>query len=115
MGAEITAMGAEVIANHKQILFAIIGFVVRLLWFWKTPIPWMRIFAGILFLLTALYFNSKYTPHDFREVVAALAGLFTNNIIEGLFRWFKVNEEGLMSKTKKWWDSDTHKIEKDAE
>ena len=115
MGAEITAMGAEVVANWKQILLAVGGFIVRLLWFWQTPIPWMRIIAGILFLLASLYFNSKYTPHDTREVVAALVGLFTNNIIAGLFRWFKVNEDGLMNKTKKWWDSDNPKIEKDAE
>jgi hypothetical protein len=106
MGAEITAMGAEVIANWKQITFAIGGFFVRLLWFWERPVKWLRIVAGILFLLAALYFNSKHTPHDYREVVAALVGLFTNNIISGLFRWWGVNEEGLMNKTKNWWQSD---------
>lgn len=105
MGQEV-GLATEIIMNWKQIGLAVGGFVIRLLWFWETPIQWLRIIAGIMFMLAALYFNQKWVAHDYREVSAALIGLFTNNIIQGLFRWWNVNEDALMERTKKWWSSD---------
>jgi len=107
MGQEV-ALATEVIANWKQIALALGGFIVRLLWFWEDPIKWFRVIAGVLFLLGALYMNQQYVPHDYREVSAALIGLFTNNIIKGLFRWWRVNEDALIDKTVKWWNTDNH-------
>lgn len=97
---------AEFVLNLKQILLAVGGFIVRLLWIWEQPIPWLRIIAGLLFLMGGLFFNQEFTPHHYQSVAAALIGLFTNNIIAGLFRWWKVNEDGLMDKTFRWWNSD---------
>jgi len=97
---------AEFVLNLKQIMLAMGGFVVRLLWLWESPIAWLRIIAGLIFLMGGLYFNQEWTPRDYQSVSAALIGLFTNNIIAGLFRWWKVNEDGLMDKTRQWWHSD---------
>jgi len=107
MGQE-AALAAEIIANWKQIGLAFGGFIVRLLWLWERPVKWIRIFAGLLFMFGALYFNEKRVPHDYREEVAVLIGLFTNNIITTLFKFYKVNEDGLIDKARTWWQSDKH-------
>lgn len=107
MGQEII-FTVEAVASWKQILLAVAGFLVRILWFWEYPIQWPRVIAGIIFMLGTLYLNRIWVSDDWRDVTALLIGLFTNNIIKGLFRWWKVNEDGLMDKTKKWWDSDRH-------
>jgi len=96
----------ELLLNWKQIGLAFGGFVVRLLWLWERPVKWLRIIAGLCFMFGALYFNDKHTPHDYREEVAVLIGLFTNNIITTLFKFYKVNEEGLMDRARTWWHSD---------
>lgn len=107
MGQE-AALAAEIMANWKQIALAVGGFIVRLLWFWEDPIKWFRVLAGIVFLLGALYLNQRFVDGNYREVTAALIGLLTNNIIKGLFRWWNVNEDALMAKTQRWWNSDKH-------
>lgn len=106
MATETVLIG-EIIMNWKQLMLAFGGFIVRILWVWERPIKWPRILAGFIFMFVALYFNQKHTSHDYREVVAALVGLFTNNIITTLFRWYNVNEDALMRKTKSWWNSDS--------
>ncbi len=105
MAAE-TVLVSDLLMNYKQLMLAFGGFVVRLMWMWEKPIKWLRIIAGLVFLFGALYFNEKHTPHDYRDVVAALIGLFTNNIITTLFTWYSVNEDALMHKKKRWWYGD---------
>jgi hypothetical protein len=97
---------AEVMAHWKQVCLAIGGFCVRLLWFWERPIKWTRVISGLLFLLGGLYLVTEYVTGDYQSVASALLGLFTNNIIAGLFRWWGVNEDALMDRTNRWWKSD---------
>lgn len=105
----------EFFLNWKQFGLALGGFIVRLLWLWERPVKWLRVISGLCFMLGALYFNDKHTPHDYREEVAVLIGLFTNNIITTLFKFYRVNEDGLLQKTRDWWHSDKHGQEKGPE
>ena len=105
MGQEIVVV-AEVVAHWKQIMLAIGGFMVRLLWFWERPIKWTRIIAGVLFMLGGLYLSTEYVRPEYQNVSSALIGLFTNNIISGLFRWWGVNEDAIIDRTRRWWESD---------
>lgn len=113
MGQEIV-VATETLAAWKQLILAACGFVVRFLWFWENPVNWLRLAAAFIFMLTLLYFNGKYVPNDPKDVVswsevgAMFIGFYSNNIIKGLFRFWKVNEDGLMTKTKNWWNSDRH-------
>lgn len=106
MGHEAYVLTENVIW-WKQGVLALLGFLIRIIWDGK--FPWLRILSGLLFMVAALYFNGKWVSATYREEIACCIGLFTNKIIVGLFRWWKVNEDGLMEKTKKWWNSDKPK------
>lgn len=103
MGADIQVV-AEVAANWKQIMLAIGGYIVRLLWYNEHPIRWPRVIAGLIFLMGALWLIHEYVPIQWHMAASALAGLWTNQIISTLFRFWSVNDEALMKWTKKWWE-----------
>jgi len=104
MAQEVVVI-AEAMANWKQFCLAIAGFFVRILWFWQKPINWPRVIAGLIFLMGGFYLITQYVHKDYTGAACLLLGLFVNNIIAGLFRWWGVNEDALMEYTRNWWKS----------
>jgi hypothetical protein len=102
--AQDVQLVADILMNWKQIMLAIGGYIVRLLWYNERPIKWMRVISGLVFLMMALWLIHEYVNPEWHMVCSALAGLFTNNIIAALFRFWNVNENALMYRAKKWWE-----------
>jgi len=97
------------LAMLKGLWLAILGYVIKLLWSWDSRPSTPRIVAGFFFCVVAYTLVGNYVSPNYQHGALFMSGLLASNIINGLFKWAKVNEDELMERTKRFWNSDKKK------
>jgi hypothetical protein len=82
------------------------GYVVKILWSWSDKPSWPRVVAGFIFCVVVYNLIDNYVNENWRGGLLFACGMLASNIINGVFKWAKVNEEELMERTRRWWNSD---------
>lgn len=92
----------------KSFLITLLGYAAKVMWDWEKRPSWTRIVAGLLVCYIIYISIQEYGPEAYKHAFFFCGGLLTNNIVNMLFKWANVNEQELMDKTHKWWNSDKH-------
>lgn len=112
---EISFMAQEIhevvtmLASLKGLWLAILGYVIKLLWSWDSRPSTPRIIAGFFFCVAVYFMIGNYVAPSYQHGALFVSGLLASNIINGIFKWAKVNEEEIMNRTRRWWNSDKKK------
>jgi len=94
---------ATLIPMLKGLLITILGFILKLLWFWKNRPSWPRIIAGAIFCCFIYWIVEVNAPPQYHGPLWFVAGMLSSNIINTIFELAKINEEGIKHYFVNWW------------
>lgn len=97
------------LAAFKGLWLAVLGYIIKLLWSWDKKPSTPQIVAGFLFCLASYLLVGNYVSDNYKHGALFMSGLLASSIINAIFKWAKVNEDELMDRTKRWWNSDKKK------